>query len=111
MSTDKVVVSDTVRITVKFKDIDTNGNEVELSPIPPVLVSIKNSSGTTIVGTNATQSTSSIFYYDYTPSLADTYTVKFTGTLSSGNNVVVEQKLYVSSVSEEYQPTIILKNE
>lgn len=110
MSTDRVVVSDTVRVTVKFKDIDSNGLEVELSP-STVSVTIKNSSGTTIVATNATQSTSSIFYYDYTPSLADTYTVKFTGTLSSGNNVVVEQKLYVSSVSEEYQPTIILKNE
>lgn len=110
MSTDRVVVSDTVRVTVKFKDIDSNGLEVELSP-STVSVTIKNSSGATIIATSATSSTSSIYYYDYTPTIADTYTVKFTGILSNGNTVVVEQKLYVSSVSEEYQPTIILKND
>ena len=110
MSTDRVVVSDTVRVTVKFKDIDSNGLEVELSP-STVSVTIKNSSGATISATSATSSTSSIYYYDYTPTIADTYTVKFTGILSNGNTVVVEQKLYVSSVSEEYQPTIILKND
>ena len=110
MSTDRVVVSDTVRVTVKFKDIDSNGLEVELSP-STVSVTIKNSSGATIISTSATSSTSSIYYYDYTPTIADTYTVKFTGILSNGNTVVVEQKLYVSSVSKEYQPTIILKND
>jgi hypothetical protein len=110
MSTDRVVVSDTVRVTVKFKDIDSNGLEVELSP-STVSVTIKNSSGATIISTSATSATSSIYYYDYTPTIADTYTVKFTGVLSNGNTVVVEQKLYVSSVSEEYQPTIILKND
>ena len=110
MSTDRVVVSDTVRVTVKFKDIDSNGLEVELSP-STVSVTIKNSSGATIISTSATSSTSSIYYYDYTPTIADTYTVKFTGILSNGNTVVVEKKLYVSSVSKEYQPTIILKND
>lgn len=110
MSTDRVVVSDTVRVTVKFKDIDSNGLEVELSP-STVSVTIKNSSGATIISTSATSATSSMYYYDYTPTIADTYTVKFTGILSNGNTVVVEQKLYVSSVSEEYQPTIILKND
>ena len=91
MSTDRVVVSDTVRVTVKFKDIDSNGLEVELSP-STVSVTIKNSSGATIISTSATSSTSSIYYYDYTPTIADTYTVKFTGILSNGNTVVVEQK-------------------
>lgn len=110
MSTDRVVVSDTVRVTVKFKDIDSNGLEVELSP-STVSVTIKSSSGATIISTSATSATSSVYYYDYTPTIADTYTVKFTGILSNGNTVVVEQKLYVSSVSKEYQPTIILKND
>ena len=110
MSTDKVVVSDTVRITVKFKDIDSNGVEVDLAPVS-VNVLIKNSSNATIVSEAANQLTTSIYYYDYTPTIADTYTVKFTGLLSNSNTVVVEQKLYVSSVSEEYQPTITLKND
>jgi hypothetical protein len=110
MSTDRVVVSDTVRVTVKFKDIDSNGLEVELSP-STVNVTIKNSSGATIISTSATSATSSIYYYDYTPTVADTYTVKFTGLLTNTNVVTVEQKLYVSSTSEEYQPTVILKND
>jgi hypothetical protein len=110
MSTDRVVVSDTVRVTVKFKDIDSNGLEVELSP-STVNVTIKNSSGATIISTSATSATSSIYYYDYTPTVADTYTVKFTGLLTNTNVVTVEQKLYVSSTNEEYQPTVILKND
>jgi hypothetical protein len=111
MSTDKVVVSDTVRITVKFKDIDANGNEVELSPVTNPQVVIKNSSQAIVVSDTSSQISSSIFYFDYTPTIADTYTVKFTGILANSNTVVVEQRLYVSSTVEEYQPTIILKND
>lgn len=111
MSTDRIVINDTVRITVKFKDIDTSGNEVDLSPVPPVAVVIKNSAGTTVESGNATASSSSVYTYDFTPASADTYSVKFTGLLSSGNSVVVEQKLYVSSTVTEYQPTITLKSD
>lgn len=110
MSTDRVIVSDTVRITVKFKDIDSNGVEVDLVP-STVSVLIKDSSSNTVVSSAATALTSSIYYYDYTPTLPDTYTVKFTGLLDSGNTVIVEQKLYVSSSVEEYQPTITLKSD
>jgi hypothetical protein len=111
MSTDRVVVSDTVRITVKFKDIDADGNEVELSLASNPQVIIKDSSNTTVNSGTSTQISSSVFYYDYTPTIAGTYTVKFTGLLVNSNSVVVEQKLYVSSTVEEYQPTIILKND
>ena len=111
MTTDRVVVSDTVRITVKFKDIDANGNEIELSPVTNPQVIIKNSSNATVVTDTSSQISSSIFYFDYTPTIADTYTVKFTGILANSNTVVVEQRLYVSSTVEEYQPTITLKND
>ena len=111
MATDRVVVSDTVRITVKFKDTDAQGNEVDLSPIENPQVLIKNSANQIIISDTASQISSSIFYYDYTPTLPDTYTVKFTGLLENSNSVVVEQRLYVSSTVEEYQPTIILKND
>ena len=111
MSTDTVVVSDTVRITVKFKDIDADGNEVALSPATNPQVIIKNSSNATVVTDTSSQISSSIFYFDYTPTIADTYTVKFTGILANSNTVVVEQKLYVSSTVEEYRPTVTLKND
>jgi hypothetical protein len=111
MSTDRVVVSDTVRITVKFKDIDADGNEVALSPLANPQVIIKDSSNVTVNSGTSTQVSSSVFYYDYTPTIAGEYTVKFTGILANSNTVVVEQKLYVSSTVKEYQPTIILKSD
>ena len=61
MSTDRVVVSDTVRITVKFKDIDADGNEVALSPVANPQVIIKNSSNATVVTDTSSQISSSIF--------------------------------------------------
>ena len=69
MSTDKVVVSDTVRITVKFKDIDSNGIEVDLQPVS-VSVIIKNSSNAVVVSESADSLTQSIYYYDYTPPIS-----------------------------------------
>ena len=111
MSTDQIVANDTVRITVKFKDIDSNGDEIDLSPVPPVAVLIKDSSGATVESGNATSVSASVYRYDFTPTEADTYTVKFTGVLSSGNSVIVEQKLYVSSTQEEYQPTVTLRSD
>jgi len=111
MSTDRVVVSDTVRITVKFKDIDADGTEIALSLASNPQVIIKNSSNTTVNSGTSSQISSSVFYYDYTPTVAGAYTVKFTGLLANSNTVVVEQKLYVSSTVEEYQPTIILKSD
>lgn len=111
MSTDRVVVSDTVRITVKFKDIDADGTEIALALASNPQVIIKNSSNTTVNSGTSSQISSSVFYYDYTPTIAGAYTVKFTGLLANSNSVVVEQKLYVSSTVEEYQPTIILKSD
>jgi hypothetical protein len=111
MSTDRVVVSDTVRITVKFKDIDADGTEIALSLASNPQVIIKNAANTTVNSGTSSQISSSVFYYDYTPTVAGAYTVKFTGLLANSNTVVVEQKLYVSSTVEEYQPTIILKSD
>lgn len=111
MSTEKILVNDTVRIKVRFVDTDpTTGDLVDISPLN-VNVKIFNSDNEQLINTSATQLTSSVFYYDYIPTSADTYNVKFTGTLLSGNTVIVQQKLYVSSLEEDYKPTIILKSD
>jgi len=111
MSTEKVLVNDTVRIRVRF--VDTNPITGELTDIYPVTVIVKiyNSDNTLLITDDAQELSPSVFYYDYVPTAADTYSVKFTGTLSSGNNVIVQQKLYVSSLEEEFKPTVILKNQ
>lgn len=111
MSTEKILVNDTVRIRVKFVDTDpTTGQQVDIYPVS-VNVKIYDSDNLMLLSESATELSPSIWYYDYTPTSADTYSVKFTGTLDSGNNVIVQQKLYVSSLEEEFKPTITLKME
>lgn len=111
MSTERVLVNDTVRIRVKFVDVDpTTGEQVDIYPVS-VNVKIYNSDNVELVSDSATSISASLFYYDYIPTAADTYSVKFTGTLSSGNNVIVQQKLYVSSLQEEFKPTVTLKTD
>jgi hypothetical protein len=111
MSTEKILVNDTVRIRVKFVDTDpTTGEQVDIYPAA-VNVRIYDSDNNQLISESAEESTPSVWYYDYTPTSADTYSVKFTGTLDSGNNVIVQQKLYVSSLEEEFKPTVILKTE
>lgn len=113
MSTQQILVNDTVRIRVRFVDVDPlTGNEVDIFPAT-VLIKIVNSSGTEVLADDAVQESASVFYYDYVPDSADTYEITFTGTLSSGNSVVVKQRLYVSSFTpeQEYKPTITLKSD
>ena len=76
-----VLVNDTVRIKVKFIDIDSaTGDQVEVSPVS-VYVAVENSSGTQLVSTSATSISSYEYYYDYTPSNPGQYTVKFTRSI------------------------------
>ena len=111
MSTEKILVNDTVRIRVKFVDTDpTTGQQVDIYPVT-VNVKIYNSDNVQLVSESAEELSPSIWYYDYIPSSADTFSVKFTGTLDNGNNVIVQQKLYVSSLEEEFKPTVILRTE
>jgi hypothetical protein len=109
MSTQKVLVNDTVRIRVRFVDINpSTGEEVDIEPVT-VLVEITNTAGSVVVSEDAEPQTPSVFYFDFVPSVADTYNVKFTGILDDGNSVVIQQKLYVSSLEEDYRPTVTLK--
>lgn len=117
MSSSNVLVNDKVRIKVKFVDIDsTTGDQVEVEPVPPVPVTVKDSSGNLIESGNATALTASTYYYDYTPTQPGTYTVKFVGTIVNLNfatptttQIPVSQQLYVSTPTEEYRPTITLR--
>ena len=102
-----IYVNDTVRIKVKFSDFDSNGNPVDLEPVS-VAVDIFKSDETQVVDSAASSLSSSLFYYDFTPTSADTYSIKFSGLLDNGSTVIVQQTLYVSSSTVEYKPTEIL---
>lgn len=67
MTISNVLVNDTVRIKVKFVDVDpSNGSQTDVSP-DYVNVVIKNSDEAIVVSTAATSLTPSQYYYDYTP--------------------------------------------
>jgi hypothetical protein len=109
MTTNTVLVNDRVRIKVKFVDINQDtGAQVPVSPTS-VLVTIKKSDDTQIVSTSATALNSSEYYYDFTPTIADTYRITFIGNISGGTSITVNQQLYVSTSTDEYKPAITLK--
>lgn len=110
MTISNVLVNDTVRIKVKFVDIDpTTGAQTDVSPAS-VNVIVKNSDNAVVASTNSPPSSSaSQYYFDYTPTLPDQYQVVFTGNLTGGSSIVVSQQLYVSTPTSEYKPTITLR--
>lgn len=108
MTSNNVLVNDTVRVTVRFVNINqTTGEPIEVEPTS-VNVVIKDSNNSIVVSASATSLTSSIWYYDFTSSEPDTYNVQFTGIVPGSGSIIVQQKLYVSSLTEDYKPTVIL---
>jgi len=106
-----VLVNDTVRIKVKFIDTDSvTGDQQDVEPVS-VFVTITNSSDQDVVYTSATQSTASEYYYDFTPSLPDQYSVVFSGIMQDDTRITVSQQLYVSSPEDDYRPTITLRED
>ena len=106
-----VLVNDTVRIKVKFVDINSStGQQVEVSP-STVLVVIKNIDDSIIVNTTATSITSSEYYYDFTPADPGQYEVIFTGVLADSTQIIVKQNLYVSDADVDYRPSVTLRSE
>jgi len=113
MST-SVLVNDTVRIKVKFVDVNqATGAQIPVTPVA-VVVSIKKSDETLLINESITTSgriSDSEYYYDFTPTEPDTYKVTFVGSLSTGTSITVNQQLYVSTSLDEYKPSVILKTD
>jgi hypothetical protein len=105
-----ILVNDTVRLKVKFIDVDTEGNQIEVAPAS-VLMSITNSDNEIIISTNPTALNAYEYYYDYTPTTAGTYRVSFTGILENNTTINVNQQIYVSTPTEDYRPTVFLMQE
>lgn len=105
-----ILVNDTVRLKVKFIDVDTEGNQIEVAPAT-VLMSIRNSNDQIIISTNPTALNVYEYYYDYTPTTAGTYRVFFTGILENNTTINVNQQIYVSTPTEDYKPTVFLRED
>lgn len=111
MSINSVLVNDTVRIKVKFIDINNvTGEQILVNPTT-VLVNIIKSNNIQIATATATSLTSSEFYYDFKPTEPDTYKIVFIGVLSDGSSITVNQQLYVSTPTDEYEPVVKLKSD
>lgn len=108
MSISPIMVNDTVRLKVKFIDIDPEtGSQTEVSPIS-VSLTIDDSAGNEILSVTPTQTSGSEYYYDYTPETAGEYTIRFVGVLSSGTYITVNQQMYVSTPTSDFKPSITL---
>ena len=106
----QIYVNDTVRITVTFTDLDSEGFIIPVEPVS-VLVKIDDSLDNIILESLAPSISGSQYYYDFTPTKEDTYSITFTGILSNDNNIIVRQILYVSSSSIEYKSSNILSKD
>lgn len=105
-----VLVNNTVRIKVKFIDINAEGLQIEAIPTY-VVVKVYGSDNSEIVSQTATQLTDSEYYYDFTPTEAGEYKVTFVGTMEDNSYITVNQQLYVSTPTDEYRPLITLRHE
>ena len=105
-----VLVNNTVRIKVKFIDINAEGQQVDATPTY-VIVKVYDSDNSEIVSQTATQLTDSEYYYDFTPTEAGEYKVTFVGTMEDNSYITVNQQLYVSTPTDEYRPLITLRHE
>jgi hypothetical protein len=104
-----ILINDTVRIKVKFIDVNSiTGEPVDVHPVS-VHVVIKNAINYSVVDTSAPSLTSSEYYYDFKPTEPGQYHVTFTGSLSDNTQIVVNQSLYVNDSDSKYKPLITLK--
>jgi len=111
MTVGNVLVNDTVRIKVRFVDINSStGEQFDVAPLS-VSVRVYDSNNVQIISTTATSLSPSQFYYDYTPSVAGEYKVTFVGTMPDSTYITVNQQLYVSTPTDEYKPVITLGHE
>lgn len=108
---DSIVVDDSVKMTVRFKDTDLSGNEIDVI-VDFVSTEIKKSDGTLVINIIDEPLAAAVYEYTFTPTEADTYSVKFIGKyyvdISTTKEIVVEQKLYVSSTTQDFFPTVVL---
>jgi hypothetical protein len=106
-----ILVNDAVRFRVKFVDIDSGGNQIEVSPVS-VLFKLYDSNNNLILSDSNLESIStSEFYYEYTFANAGTYKITFIGTLEDNRSITVNQQVYVSTPDEDYNPTIFLRED
>jgi hypothetical protein len=82
--------------------------QVDVEP-STVQVSIYNADDTLFATSSAQESTSSQYYYDFTPDQAGNYRVTFIGTFIDSSFITVNQQIYVSTPTDEYKPVITLR--
>lgn len=111
MTIGSMLANDTVRIKVRFVDTDPNTDaQIEVEP-STVSVSVYDESNTLIITDSAVALTPSQYYYDFTPTEAGEYKITFIGTFIDTSTITVNQRIYVSTPSDEYKPSITLKSD
>lgn len=111
MALDEVLIGDNVRVTATLRYTNEDGELVAFDP-SSVLVTIKNAGDVTVVDNDpADYLIDDIYYYDFTIATVGLHTVTFNVNFLSSPSIQITQKIYASSITEKYKPTVTLKND
>ena len=109
-TTPTILVNDTVRLKVKFINTDPQtGEQVDVTP-SSVSLKIYDSTDTEIASFVPTGSLSE-YSKDYAFDNAGEYKITFVGILTDGTYITVNQQLYVSTPTNEYKPSVTLRED
>lgn len=118
MALDEVLIGDNVRVTATLRYTNEDGELVAFDP-DSVTVTIKDSDDNFILDENNTPIDEmpaeylgdDIYSKDFVINKTGLHTVIFTVEFSDAPSIQVVQKLYASSITETYKPTVTLRDD
>lgn len=111
MALDEVLVGDNVRVTATLRYTNEDGELVAFDP-DTVTVTIRDADNNVLVnGALATYLVDDVYYYDFTITEVGLHTIVFSVNFDNSPSIQITQKIYASSITEKYKPTITLRND
>lgn len=111
MALDEVLIGDNVRVTATLRYTNEDNELVAFDP-SDVTVTIKDSNNNILVNNEeATYLVDDVWYYDFTISIVGLHTVIFSVNFDDSPSIQITQKIYASSITEKYKPTVTLKTD
>jgi len=111
MALDEVLVGDNVRVTATLRYTNENGELVAFAP-DTVTVTIRDADNNVLInGAMASYLVDDVYYYDFTITEVGLHTIIFYVNFDDSPSIQITQKIYASSITEKYKPTITLRND
>lgn len=104
-----ILVNDTVRFKVKFVDVGSSGEPIEVFPVSVLFKLFDSNNNLLLTSSTLTSLSGSEYYYEHVFSEPGTYKITFIGTLENNRSITINQQVYASTQDVAYQPTIFLR--